>query len=137
MEEMIATAATPDIAPETAPDQPKKKNGAPYGNQNARKHAFYSRHLDAQEQADSEAAVLVEGVDEEIALLRIKIKRVLERDPNNVALIVKATNTLARLMLTRFNIRKEDKQGLKEAIGAVLREVALPLGIGIGAGMKQ
>lgn len=133
MEEMIAATTTPEFAP----DQSKKKNGAPYGNQNARKHGFYSRHLDAQEQADFEAAVLVEGVDEEITLLRIKIQRLLRRDPDNVTLIVKATNTLARLMLTRFNIRKEDKQGVREAIAAVLREVALPLGLGIGAGMKQ
>jgi hypothetical protein len=47
-------------------------------------------------------------------------------------LIMQAVNTLARLLRTKYNIGKEDKQGLKEAIGNVLRDVALPLGIGIG-----
>ena len=41
------------------------------------------------------------------------------------------TNALERLVRTRYNITKEQKQGLKEAIGNVLRDVALPLGIGI------
>ena len=35
--------------------------------------------------------------------------------------------------LKRYNVSKEDNKGLKEAIGNVLRDVALPLGIGIGA----
>jgi len=129
MEENLTSVNTGD----TAPEQPRRKPGGLPGNQNARKHGFYSNRLDEQQQADFEAAVNVEGVDQEIALLRIKIKRLLERDPENVALIVKATNTLARLMMTRFNIRKEDKQGLKEAITSVLRDIALPLGIGIGS----
>ena len=50
---------------------------------------------------------------------------------------MQATNTLARLIRTRFNISKKDKKGLKEAITNVLRDVALPLGIGIGASIKR
>jgi hypothetical protein len=46
-------------------------------------------------------------------------------------LIAQANNTLARLVSTRYNISKEDKKGLREAITNVLRDVALPLGIGI------
>ena len=48
-----------------------------------------------------------------------------------------ATNTLVRLVRTRYNISKEDRKGLKEAIGNVLKEVALPLGIGIGTGLTK
>ncbi len=111
----------------------KGKRGAPTGNQNARKHGFYSKVLDEAERLDFELATGVEGIDDEIALLRVKIKSLLERDPENVKLIMQATNTLARLVRTRYNISKEDRKGLKEAIGNVLRDVALPLGIGIGA----
>ena len=50
---------------------------------------------------------------------------------------MQASNTLARLVRTRYNITKEQKKGLKEAIGNVLKDVALPLGIGIGAGIKR
>ena len=115
------------------PAEIKRKKGAPKSNQNARKHGFYSKVLDEAEQLDFELATGVEGIDDEIALLRVKIKSILAHDPENISLIMQATNTLARLVRTRYNISKEDKKGLKEAIANVLREVALPLGIGIGA----
>jgi len=110
----------------------KRERGAPKGNQNARKHGFYSKVLDEAEELDFELATGVEGIDDEIALLRVKIKSLLTYDPENIKLIMQATNTLARLVRTRYNISREDKKGLKEAIANVLRDVALPLGIGIG-----
>ncbi|MFH1381552.1 MAG: hypothetical protein ABIH70_01525 [Chloroflexota bacterium] len=113
------------------------KRGAPKGNQNARKHGFYSKTLDETERQDFEMATEVEGIDDEIALLRVKIKSLLERDPENIKLIMQATNALGRLIRTRYNISKKDKKGLKEAIGNVLKDIALPLGIGIGTVIKK
>ncbi|MBA7711100.1 hypothetical protein ES703_120052 [subsurface metagenome] len=113
------------------PAKAKRKRGAPKGNQNARKHGFYSKVLNEAEQLDFELAIGVEGIDDEIALLRVKIKSIIANDPENIKLIMQATDTLARLVRTRYNISKEDKKGLKEAIGNVLRDVALPLGINI------
>ena len=115
----------------------KRKRGAPKGNQNARKHGFYSKVLDEAEQLDFELASGVDGIDDEITLLRVKIKSILEHDPENIKLIMQATNTLARLVRTRYNVSKEDKKGLKEAIANVLKDVALPLGIGIGTTLKK
>jgi uncharacterized protein YjcR len=111
----------------------KRKAGAPKGNLNALKHGFYSRVMDEAEMLDMEAAADVSGIDDEIALLRVKIKSVLERDPENIKLIMQATNTLAGLVRTRYNITRQQRKGLREAIGNVLRDVALPLGINIGA----
>ena len=119
------------------PAKVERKRGAPKGNQNARKHGFYSKVLDEAEQLDFELAAGVEGIDDEIALLRVKIKSLLEHDPENIKLIMQATNTLAKLVKTRYNMTKEQKKGLKEAIGNVLRDVALPLGIGIGAAINK
>ena len=110
-----------------------KKRGAPKGNQNARKHGFYSKVLDDSEQLDFALATGVDGIDDEIALLRVKIKSLIAHDPDNITLIMQAINTLARVVSTKYNLSKKDKKGLKEAIGNVLRDVALPLGIGIGA----
>jgi hypothetical protein len=115
------------------PAETKGKRGAPEGNQNARKHGFYSKVLDEAEQIDFELASGVEGIDDEIALLRVKIKSLLEHDPENIKLMMQATNALARLMRTKYRITKEQRKGLKEAIGNVLRDVALPLGIAVGA----
>ena len=115
----------------------KRRMGGQPGNQNARKHGFYAKVLDEAEQFDLELATGVEGIDDEIALLRVKIKSLLERDPENIKLMMQATNTLAGLVKTNYNISKEDKKGLKEAIANVLKDVALPLGIGIGAVIKK
>ena len=118
-------------------DKVGSRRGAPKGNQNARKHGFYSRVLDEAEQLDLELATGVEGIDDEIALLRVKIKSVLAHDPDNVKIIMQATNTLAGLVRTKYNISKKDKKGLKEAIANVLRDIALPLGIGIGTTISK
>ena len=115
----------------------KRKRGAPKGNQNARKHGFYSKILDKDEQRDFELATGVEGIDDEIALLRVKIKSLIECDPENIRLIMQAVNALERLVRTRYNITKGDKRGLKEAIANVLRDVALSLGIGIGTTINK
>ncbi len=115
----------------------KRKRGAPKGNQNAKKHGFYSKVLDEAEQLDFELATGVNGIDDEIALLRVKIKSVVEKDPENIKLIMQATNTLAGLVKTSYNMTKEQKKGLKEAIGNVLRDVALPLGISIASTVNK
>ena len=109
-----------------------KKQGVLKGNQSAGKHGFYSKVLDEAEQLDLELATGVEDIDDEIALLRVKIKSILAHEPDNVKLIMQVTNTLARLVRVKYNISKEDKKGLKEAIGNVLRDVVLPLGISVG-----
>ncbi len=119
------------------PKKEKRKRGAPKGNQNALKHGFYSRALDEAEILDMEAAADVNGIDDEIALLRVKIKSVLERDPENIKLIMQATNALAGLVKARYNITAQQRKGLREAIGNVLRDVALPLGISIGASVIE
>jgi hypothetical protein len=114
-----------------------KKRGAPKGNQYARKHGFYSNVLDENQRVDFETATTVEGIDEEIALLRVKIKSLVQRDPENLRLITHSINALTKLIMTKYNVRKEDKQGLKETVTNVLKDIALPLGIGIGSSFKK
>ena len=112
-------------------EETKKKRGAPKGNQNARKHGFYSKVLDEKEQAAFDQAIFVEGIDEEIALLRVKMISLLERDPENIRLISQAANTLIKLIIIKYNVDKSDPKSMKEAIFTVLRDAALPLGIKI------
>ncbi len=117
--------------------QTKRRTAAAKNDKKGKKRSLYSRALDEAEQLDFELAAGVNGVDDEIALLRVKIESLLASDPENIRLIMLATNTLARLVKTRYNITREQKKGLKEAIGSVLKEIALPLGIGIGTGIKN
>jgi hypothetical protein len=110
-----------------------RKRGGQKGNQNARKHGFYSRVLEGAERLDLELASDIDGIDDEIALLRVKIKSILEKDPENVKLIMQATNILAGLVKTRYKITSEQKKGLRDAITNVVKDIAIPLGINIGS----
>ncbi len=53
--------------------QSKRRPGGQPGNQNARKHGFYSRSVNPEHRKQLRAAADVEGLDQEIALLRQKI----------------------------------------------------------------
>jgi len=118
------------------PARAGKKADAPKGKSSTRKRGFYEKVLDEAERLDFELASGVDGIDDEIALLRVKIKSILGDDPKNIKLLVEATNALERLIRTRYKISREQRKGLKEAIGNVLRDVALPLGIGIATTHK-
>ena len=61
------------------------------------KQSFYTRALDEAEGLDFELAQDVDGIDDEIALLRLKIKALLENDPDNIEHIIEASNALSRL----------------------------------------
>ncbi len=112
------------------PARARQKSNVSKSKTNA-KGGFYQKVLDEAERLDFELASGVNGIDDEIALLRVKIKSILGDDPKNIRLIVEATNALERLVRTIYKISQEQRKGLKEAIGNVLRDVALPLGIGI------
>ena len=99
------------------------------GPQKGKKRGFYSQALDEAEKLGLEEASDVEGLDEEIAILRLKLRELIENDPNRFDLHLKVTNTIARLVGIRYNISKEQKKSLKEAITRVLTEIAIPLGI--------
>ena len=105
------------------------KRGAPIGNQNAKSHGFYSRVLDEAEKLQLEEAVAVEGLDQEIAVLRLKLRELILNHPGELELALAASNTIARLVRTRYNISKEQKKSLKEAIAKVLCEIAIPIGV--------
>ena len=84
----------------------RKQGGQPC-NQNARRHGYYSKTLDAAGKRDYEQAKTVGGLEEEIALLRAKMMGVLRYDPNNTRLLTDAMGTLARLLITRRQIAKD------------------------------
>jgi hypothetical protein len=96
-----------------------------------KKTEFYAKVLDEAEKLDFEAAGGIDGIDDEITVIRVKIKYILEHNPENVRLLMEATNMLARLVRTRYNITREQKKGLKNAIGNVLKNYALPLSASI------
>ncbi len=96
---------------------------------------FYSRALSAAERMHLEDAGLVDGIDEEIALLRVRLRELAAQSPERLDLQMGLATTIARMVKTRYQISTDQKKSLKAAISKVLEEVAVPLGIGIGAGV--
>jgi len=90
---------------------------------------FYERVLDEAEKLEFADANSIEGLDGEIAILRIRIRDLLKADKENTGLILEATGMLADLVRTRFSITNSQKKGLKEAIYNVIKDIAVPLGI--------
>lgn len=99
------------------------------GTARSRKPGFYSRALNEAERLELEEARGVNGIDEEIAVLRVKLKELIAKEPERFDLHLRMANTIARLVMTRYSITREQKKSLKEAITRVLTEIAVPLGI--------
>lgn len=106
-------------------------SGEPSVKSRRRSHreSFYSRALTEAESANLEEAARVDGLDDEIALLRLTLRQLVEQHPEDIEIQMKAASTLAGLMRTRYRITKEQKESLKQAIAKTLVEVALPLGV--------
>jgi len=113
---------------------PRQKRGGQKGNRNAARHGFYSKIFDEAERFDFTFAAGIEGIDEEIALLRMEIKKAISGgDERNLILLVKAAGALEKLVRTRYQITAAQRHGLKEAIGNVIKDVLVPLGVNIGS----
>lgn len=95
-----------------------------------RRRSFYANVLDEAERQELKAAAALDGIDDEIALMRIRIKNLARSE--DIDDLTRCMNTLARLVATRFNVTKHEKRGIKKAMSNVLRDIALPLGIVLG-----
>jgi hypothetical protein len=108
---------------------PAGKRMVKKGKPERRKPSFYSDALDEAERVDLEEALVVDGIDQEIALLRLKLRDIIARKPNRLDLHIKTAGAIARLVRTRYTISREQKNSLKQAITKVITEVAVPLGV--------
>lgn len=82
---------------------------------------FYARALSEAERADFPAALAVEGLDEEIALLRLRLRRALAESPEDTALMFKGIDLLAKLVARRYRLPEAEKRDLEESLAAALR----------------
>ena len=117
-------------------EEMKKKVGAPKGNHNSRTHGFYVKALN-EEKLNFQLATEVEGLDSEIALMRVKIQSLVDREPDNMKMITQAVTALARVMMTKFNISKSDKKTFTEAMENALKDIVIPGGVGVMQFLKK
>ena len=87
-------------------------------------HGFYYSALTDDERLEYDRALGVQGLDHEIALLRIKTKSLAIFDPRNIALIVRALKTLESLIKARYAIFKEDAgENLREIMTEMMNQL--------------
>ena len=96
--------------------------GGQPGNQNARTHGFYSKRLTLEQQEAFQSAKNLSSLDDEIAILRLKIDSILANDPQNYRVLMQALSLLARLLQAKILIDKNNPHKESKAI-EVLRQM--------------
>jgi len=84
---------------------------------------FYSHGLDQAERLDLEQAQGIEGLDDEIALMRVRLKRAVEKHPEDVQLLVKGLEILVRAVGARYRLSPKSRKDLAENLAAALNSL--------------
>jgi hypothetical protein len=113
--------------------QIKRKRGGQKGNGNARKHGFYSGTLSPAETSQLWNITNLEGVDPEIAFVRVKLQSSLQYDPGNRRVIREASRLLVKWYSANYGLDPTDRNYLKTVVEnlleiASLRQSASPHG---------
>ena len=85
---------------------------------------FYASVLD---EAELLAALQLEGIDEELAILRMRLKRLLEERPEDYELMLKSAQMIVRAAGTRYRIGAKSKDELASAMAAIIDGVGVQL----------
>jgi hypothetical protein len=113
--------------------QARRKRGGQKGNGNARKHGFYSGTLSPAETSQLWNITNLEGVDPEIAFIRVKLQSSLQYDPGNRRVIREASRLLVKWYSANYRLDPTDRNYLKTVVENLLeivslRESAIPHG---------
>ena len=91
----------------------KRQRGAQPGNQNARKHGFYSKVLTSEQMTGFPRMAAVRNLDHEITALRTKIAAIMAHTPDNYDLLLRALSLLNRMLKTRDQLSERDVKALQ------------------------
>lgn len=85
---------------------------------------FYASVLD---EAELITALAVEGVDEELAVLRMRLLSFLRERPDDHELMLRSVNALVRAAGARYRMSAASKDDLAGALGALLLHASVQL----------
>jgi hypothetical protein len=100
--------------------QIKRKRGGQKGNRNACKHGFYSGTLSPAETSQLWNITNLEGVDPEIAFIRVKLQSSLQYDPGNRRVIREASRLLVKWYSANYRLDPTDRSYLKTVVENLL-----------------
>jgi hypothetical protein len=84
---------------------------------------FYAQALDEAERLELAEAAEVQGLDEEIALLRLRIRQAVLEQPDDLPLMVRGIELLIKALAARYRITKEEEADLAESMVNVLKGI--------------
>ena len=89
--------------------------------------SFYDGALTEAEAQDLSSAQEISGLDEEIAVLRLKLRSALEEQPEDVTLMLKGIELLVRAVSAKYRLSAKDREDLSESVKGVLRDIGGPV----------
>jgi hypothetical protein len=111
--------------------QIKRKRGGQKGNRNARKHGFYSATLSPAQTRQLWNITNLEGVDPEIALIRVKLQSSLQYDSDNRRVIREASRLLVKWYSANYRLDPTDRNYLKTVVENLLGIVSMRQSVGL------
>lgn len=85
--------------------------------------AFYAECVSEAERPQLEAALTIEGLEYEIALLRVRLKAVAKAHPEDFRLLTHGTQALARAVATQYRLSPKARRDLADNLSAVLNSL--------------
>jgi len=105
--------------------QIKRKRGGQKGNRNARKHGFYSGTLSPAETSQLWNITNLEGVDPEMALIRVKLQSSLEHHPGNRRVIREASRLIVKWYSANYGLDATTGSYLKTVVQNLLETASM------------
>ena len=102
-----------------------------------RRNGFYESALTEAERMRLPEAREVENIDEEIAMLRVKLYTAVEKYPAQLGLLAKGVGMLLRMAALRYRMSDEAKEDLEASIEGVLNGVGRAMGLGEFGGAAE
>jgi hypothetical protein len=84
---------------------------------------FYGRALSEAERVLLPQAREVQGLEQEIALLRVKLATVVQEHPENLPLMLRGVELLVRAVSAEYRLSRKSQYNLAAAIDSVLKEI--------------
>ena len=117
--------------------QIRRKRGGQEGNRNARKHGFYSGTLGPAQTRQLWNITSLEGVDPEIALIRVKLQSSLQHDPGNRRVIREASRLLVKWYSEDYGLDRTDRNYLKTVVQDLLETASMQQFVGLQGSQTQ
>jgi len=110
------TPRTPSRSPEPAPE------AAPEAAQDTETRRFYERAIDEASRDDFAEALALDGLDEEVAILRLHLRRLLTDSPEDARVLQAGVRLLISALLAQRRLTDREAEGIGEAVAAVVEQ---------------